>query len=341
MDLQSRKQEFRDAWAAFSNSDSSPGWRTIPISSGGRISTRAGRKFPENLEAIFFHFSKVLTRKPNTLPKGKGFEVVQIQLEEQGFQNDTWIALVRNPVANSELFIEMTADVAETLSLLKSESQEVAFATFVDRIAAWQDFMQKDRPRSLSPEEETGLWGELTFLKQLIDYGAIPTLAVEAWKGPLDSPQDFIFEGGAVEVKSTIQQRSFIAKISSLKQLDINTGMTLFLFGYQLRISEDGKTLGQVIEEIRNKIRPFANSLDVFNVRLIRAGYLDSCLEFYQNRLQIVQQFGYLVEGEFPRVTKGMLAEGVVSARYEIDLGGLAGFRHFDLSEIAQGVGVR
>ena len=89
--------------------------------------------------------------------------------------------------------------------------------------------MNRHRESVLSAENEQGLFGELILLDRLVEAELPPRDVLDAWQGPADGLQDFIFGSGGIEVKTTLSAGGFPATISSLEQLDDSLRQPLFV----------------------------------------------------------------------------------------------------------------
>jgi hypothetical protein len=214
----------------------------------------------------------------------------------------------------------MADDIVSMLEGLQSGDDGRLFQIFLARIAAWQDFMRRDRDGVLSPESEVGLFGELELLRTLFSTGISPTAAVEAWQGPLGGVQDFRIGTGAIEVKSTLSSSGFTALIGSLDQLDDSLARPLFLAGVRLVLSPSGRTLPEQVSELRDQMRGEPAALVAFNNCLISAGFLAVATERYTRRFAGAGIRVLHVSEHFPRLTRGNVSVGIRRAHYEIDL---------------------
>src|SRR4051812_19362345 len=95
MVLPSDDDELTVAWRALAGADTSQGWRTIPICAGSPSPLMAGRRFPENHEALLVGFAPKRALVPQALPQGRGFEVARAELAA-GPKGQVWIGLVRH-----------------------------------------------------------------------------------------------------------------------------------------------------------------------------------------------------------------------------------------------------
>lgn len=116
-----------------------------------------------------------------SLPRSKGFDIKQVILPEDQGQFAT-IQLVLNDFRYQEIFTRVTEDIADHSST-KSSEKEMLNALF-SRLAMWQQFLDRYGAEGLSPNAQTGLFGELKFLKDYLLPAVGSIKAVSAWTGP-------------------------------------------------------------------------------------------------------------------------------------------------------------
>lgn len=316
-------EEFALAWSSLTGHDSKPGWHAIALSSAGPVELRAGRRSPENAEAILLGFPSARLMPSEKLPDGQGFAVERADPEGT---DQLWLALTRRSAGSAELFAAMACDVAGALDVAAAMgcSEDRLLKAFIRRVGAWQEFMRKGS-QILSPEAEIGLVGELTVLRAIMDAGVPSSAAVEAWVGPLDGVQDFELGTGAIEVKATLAVTSFPAWIGSLEQLDDVLRQPLFLAGVRLRQIDTGQTLPDLVLAMREAVRDDAEATRVLDERLLAAGYFDLHADRYARRFGHVETRMMEVTDRFPRLTQGQVPAGITRAKYEIDLDKITG----------------
>jgi hypothetical protein len=328
------------AWRALASSADVQGWRSISVATGTYCRLRAARRFPGNEEALLAGFHPVAITVPADLPQGNGFIVLTVDpgtIE----QDRTWFALVRQPAGNLDMFTLMAADIVSALSTANGTDDGRTFRLFLDRIRAWQNFMQRGQEGLLSPEAEIGLHGELIFLADIISSGLDALRAVEAWTGPLRTLHDFQFGTGAVEIKTTILSgQDFPVKIQSLEQMDNSFAEPLYLAGMLLKSDTDGLNLQDRVNEIRRLIQGDSTALHIFKTLLLHAGYVESMADryprrFLRNRTRILR-----VDASFPALTRGNVLLAITRVHYEIDIDRInAG--EVVLSEVLSSLGVK
>lgn len=311
-------EEFLLAWSSLSSDDLAPGWQAIALPPAGRIEIQAGRRFPDNAEAILLGFPSARLAPTEKLPEGQGFSVERANSDDTGLVR---LALTRRAAGSTELFAAMACDVVGTLdeAAARGAATPKLLHIFLGRLGAWQEFMRKGS-QSLSPEAEIGLVGELTLLRAIIDEGVPVASAIESWVGPLDGVRDFEIGTGALEVKATLSAVGFPAKIGSLEQLDDSARQPLFLAGARMRQGETGLTLPDLVSEMRDVTAGEPEAERLLSERLIAAGYFDTHADRYVRRFSLVETRVVEIKEGFPRLTPGSVPRGVTRATYEIDL---------------------
>jgi len=310
--------EFLMAWSSLTSADTEPGWQTISLPSAGPLQLRAGRRSPDNAEAVLVGFPTARSAAADKLPEGQGFAVERADPEGNG---RLWLALTRKSAGSAQLFATMSCDIVGALddAVAVGADEAKLMRVFVGRVGAWQEFMRKGT-QVLSPEAEIGLIGELSLLGAIIVAGVPSARAIESWVGPLDGIQDFELGTGAVEVKATLSAVGFPAKIGSLEQLDDSTRQPLFVAGARLRQIESGQNLPGMVETMRLTIKGDTEAERLLSERLLAAGYIDAHSDRYLRRFEQAGTRIVEVGSNFPRMTSGSVPAGIFRVMYEIDL---------------------
>jgi len=311
-------KDFLMAWSSLSGDDAEPGWRSIALPPSGPLDVRAGRRSPDNAEAVLVGFPTAKIPAADKLPEGQGFSVERADLEGAG---RLWIALSRKSAGSPELFAAMSCDVVGALDdAVAAGADEARLARVcIGRVGAWQEFMRKGT-QALSPEAEIGLVGELALLGAIIGAGVAAAQAIESWVGPLDGIQDFEIGTGALEVKATLSAKGFPAKIGSLEQLDDSVRQPLFVAGARFRQVESGQNLPEFVAAMRAAIQGNAEAARLLSERLLAAGYIDAHENRYPRRFALNDIHVVKVGENFPRLIQGNVPSGIMRAMYEIDL---------------------
>ncbi len=310
--------EFLMAWSSLSGEYESEGWQTISIEPSGQLELRAGRRAPDNTEALLIGFPAEKLNRSAKLPEGQGFVVEFANFEDT---NALWLALTRKVSGGVELFTDMVCNVSGALdaAVASGASVEALLKIFISRVGAWQEFMRKGA-LTMTPEAELGLVGELCTLMALIEAGVPAAIAAEAWVGPLDGVQDFVIGAGALEVKSTLSSVGFPARIGSLQQLDDSIRQPLFVVGQRLKQVESGFGLPEFVDAARKTVNSDHLASRLLDDRLLAGCYFDAHSDRYLRKFALIQTFVIEVNGDFPRLTIGRVPLGVTRAIYDIDL---------------------
>lgn len=215
------------------------------------------------------------------------------------------------------IFLVIAADVAS--SLIEYSSDEASLSVYIKKVNQWKSVFNRKYEELLTPEQQLGLYGELSFMKELIETGVDASTVLLSWKGPVKDDKDYLIGTKAVEIKSSAKTDKLV-KISNIHQLDSQGFEYLFLYSYSfVRSSQGSNTLVALIKELRDIFSETANPED-FEEKLILAGYFDKDAERYTNSYTKTNEDCYEVEGDFPRITPNNVMKNVLNAEYVIDL---------------------
>lgn len=225
---------------------------------------------------------------------------------------------------DSDLFLGL----CETLigSLKEVTDPATALAVALAHLKRWKAFLSGRNARLLSPEEVRGLFGELHVLRRLYHDTLPQAAAVDAWLGPDDSHQDFIFGDRAIEVKSLSGRERSTVRISSEDQLE-STLPELFLLTQRLSDMPDADqalSLNSMVSLIESELS-MAEAIEQFADKLAGIGYTPLA-EYDRPRFMVSGLQGYRVADGFPRLIRSEVPTGVIRVAYEILLEAIAPF---------------
>jgi hypothetical protein len=253
------------------------------------------------------------------LPTGKGFVVTRSK-NSIGSVARVRINLELTDLRHSDLFSALVEDVLAASAKAPDEAQAVK--AFVGRLEAWQLFMQHHAD-GLSPEQQSGLFAELSVLSLLSDQFGHGSGMVRAWVGPNRALHDFDFGRCHLEVKSGVDR----FYVSVMAQLDETALEHLILCHCAVVASSTGTTLPDLVETARTQFASEHTALDVFNDRLHAAGYSDAHKKQYADRkLSIREMRFFQVRDGFPRITAASVPPGIATLEYQVDLRACAPF---------------
>jgi Putative PD-(D/E)XK family member, (DUF4420) len=204
---------------------------------------------------------------------------------------------------------------------------EAQTRAFLGQLARWQKFLSASF-EGLSEEAQRGLWGELHFLRENL----LPVLgsgAVNGWKGGERAHQDFQFERGAIEVKTTLAKQPQVVRITSERQLDNSAWAVLFLHVIALDMRDgSGETLPALVDSLRDGLATDAAAREKFEDELLISGYLDVHAGRYAERGYIVRTLSlFRVGTKFPCFVEKNLPPGVGDISYGLSVSACESFR--------------
>jgi hypothetical protein len=223
-------------------------------------------------------------------------------------------------------FYSFLTGVADTIQLHHKPPLEA----ISERLEAWRRLFA--RLKRLSPEEETGLIGELWFLERLISIRGLP--ALESWTGPLGEPHDFGLSGLDIEVKTTRTAKR-IHNIRGLSQLVPTGGKNLSLISVQLQPAGGGKgfSLPSLARVILIALDPDAPGRERFrNILKDRFGYTAEDSELYEETFILRTEAKIIpVDSSCPKILRTWIdtqvgsdtSARIVDVDYRIDVEGL------------------
>lgn len=276
----------------------------------------AARKIESGLEALLVQVRPTLLPPIEAWPRSEGFHV-EIR-PSQGTLGAVLVCLELTALEFRDVFLSLAEDICSALQR-ESEPGE-AIRAMLKRLFRWQAFLRKHRLHGLSEDARTGLFGELEVLRSLFLGVLEDSRAVAGWRGCRGANQDFQYPDFALEVKTTRAVTPDRIHISNVGQLDEEGIENMFL--YLIRVEQNqsaGVSLPGIVAEIRSRLD--VHALDLFNEGLIEVGYLDMQEELYAATLYRVKAWqAFRVTGEFPRLRREAIPEGVKRVEYQIGI---------------------
>ena len=265
-------------------------------------------------QTVAFLITLDINRDPDI--KQKKYNNVSIQIEKLSPETKAIVVTLTNQ-RFLDTFAKIAADVIATTMSVANESEQISI--FCIKVNSWKNIFSRGIGEILTPEEQVGLYGELEFLKSLINEGVPTNSVIDAWKGADAEDKDFQFGGIGVEVKSSIKQDKLV-KISNIRQLDTTGYSELYLYYYSFAKSNGGAcTLPSQIDEVRSLLvgSPY---LEEFEAKLLSAGYNDSDKDSYPASYTSSLEDAYHVYDKFPRLVKPGIPDAILDANYIVDL---------------------
>ncbi|MEQ1716900.1 MAG: PD-(D/E)XK motif protein [Hyphomicrobium sp.] len=311
--------ELTEAWNELAHErPTGNGWMTRRLAAATTCAVRAAISHPSGMRALLLEVAARSIDNVVEYPSARGFEVYPETITP-GPGGTVRLCLVLSDPAHVDEFSVLADDVVAAIA--QAHDEAIAFRAFIRRLYAWQAFLRKHRD-GLSLEEQTGLFAELTFLREILGNYIPASQLLLAWRGPTRSLRDFVVGPVEVEIKATASAAASTFQVSHLAQLDDIPSGTLILAHYRLAETASGQSLPGLIEGVRQHLKQtFPDGIPELDQRLMDMGYIDAHARLYQGRLLSVRgvRFFHVSEG-FPRLRPSSVPHGVVDASYAVDL---------------------
>lgn len=249
-----------------------------------------------------------------------------IHLLSRSRQDRRWAVLFK--LVKPELikvFFLLCDDLVESCRRVPQGENPVA--RMMSRFTRWQRLLDRGNDGLLSDQALRGLVGELIVLRDRVLPNHDVLAAMTAWVGPMGGDQDFSFVDRLIEVK-TIRSGATSVKVSSAEQLDMTTTpirMIVVTVDDAETSSGNTFTILGLIEQIVSIIESSPDASDLFDTRLIEAGFVRR--EEYGGRHFLLQGTrDYAVTTGFPVIVRSRIPQGIGRVEYEIGLDACAQF---------------
>jgi hypothetical protein len=245
---------------------------------------------------------------PSDPPSLRGVDILVLAPQRQ-------VQFILQSGGDWEMFHALCIDLLTAANSGRDES--AALQIMLARLMRWHRLLSKARSHLLDERAVRGLLGELLFLRDRL-LPAIGAAAIECWQGPEGLPQDFVFSGRLVEVKTHAAGTDPSIRITSAEQLT-SRDVPLFLHVICLVRQQEALTLPRIVGEIRSILGSLADAEEAFEDRLATMGYMD--LPEYQGMSYAITSVSdYQVRDGFPRLTVDDMPSGLTDVSYSIQL---------------------
>jgi hypothetical protein len=258
----------------------------------------------------------------NFLRKFRGVEIQAIPLSPS--HTEFTIILLEKEL--TEIFTMFIDDIVEKLSAVVETQQ--ALTVINQRVNYWKKLFARATGELLSAGEQRGLFGELFFLRLLLQNSSVHQEAVHSWRGSESANQDFSRNRNAVEIKTTKANNPSV-HISNEQQLDFTVWDHLFLGLISVtETTGNQNSLANIIVEIKNLILHDSDLVQGFETKLEQAGISGEMIESYNEISYSVNNRKFFhVQGEFPVILRGNLSsEAIYDVKYQIDISSCCSF---------------
>jgi hypothetical protein len=281
---------------------------------------RLSLNLPDRTRGILLEINEL--EKDIEVPNWSGLKCSSLTLKVPQ-ENSTHFSFCVLDQNYNDVFSAFCSDLVECLDKCMSNSQRrTELISFLER---WKRFFKIRSLDGLSPTRQQGLFGELWWLKKLIDKDLDKLMAVRSWKGCQRNFHDFDLSGAIIEVKTTMSKEPRKVWISNERQLDDSNQIPLYLFVLSLhKFETNGLSLPELVTSIRDLFTDNAQAKSEFEHSLIEAGYLDNHVSNYSKKYIIKKEEIFKINEHFPRIIS--FPDGVGDLRYTVTIGACSGY---------------
>lgn len=256
---------------------------------------------------------------PNDIDiKLKGAQKKNISIE---YNKKTTAIVIQLSDANfSELFNDLIMSLHNRIQDIKEpdvHSRELICAFY-----KWVELFEPNNNKRLSPEQIKGLFGELFILRNLLYETSIENVdeALQAWQGPYDTSNDFIFDSKNTEVKTKMESLSSIW-ISSEFQLEKEFDKELELAVVSVKMDlVNGESIYDILVKITQIVRENIGDLSILYHTLSQLGLtVESTMEYNNNRFLVSKVNTYdCGKKGFPGLSKSNIPTEISNLKYNL-----------------------
>ena len=276
-------------------------------------------KHPENICGIAFSCDSKLKLSIDSFYNLKELSV-QLFLDTS-YQPNRLLTIQLFSDANTDIFAYLCGNLVETIERCDTEAKAIKLV--LNRLEKWRTMFSKGASDGLSITEQQGLYGELMYLHKLVLRGIFSYIdTLKIWVGADKAMRDFQGKDWAVEAKTISINNADQITINGERQLDETLLDKLYLYHLSVEASRmNGQTLNDKVDELRSLFSDDKAALNIFNAKLMEAGYFDHHRELYRERCyKIRKESIYVIDDSFPRIKESELRDGVSNTVYSINV---------------------
>lgn len=228
--------------------------------------------------------------------------------------------------SNRDVFLKLCLDLIERVTA-SNETEEI-FYIICGRLKKWQSLLSGKTRNLLSATEIQGLYSELYFIAEmLMKDKSRESLLIKGWEGPERIQHDFVLGDTAVEIKSVAGNQRGKVKISSEDQLDTHVEKLYLRVYFLSEIQDDinAESLNAIVRRIISLLIDKENR-ELFEIKLGAAGYID-IPDYDVPFFRVKDCRSYLVDNDFPRITRNTIPEGIEAVSYHVVLAAIEKYR--------------
>ena len=246
-----------------------------------------------------FEIEKDLTIESKWLQKFKG---VEIQILPYTSDKERFTILLLDQDLE-DIFVFFVEDILEKCKNA-SNTREVLII-INRRVHYWRKLFAKVSGDKLTPDQQRGLFGELSIIQLLLQEHSNKHFVINSWIGSQNSNQDFAFNKNALEVKTSKAGNPSV-HVSNEYQLDYSQWDNLFLSLILVTESAGStNTLCEIINLIQCHLSDDNLLLESFDSKLSLLGLTSDNIEDYNDISYNIRSIRYYkIDKGFPIITE-------------------------------------
>ena len=312
-------EELNNKWVGISENNITSGFKSIRISSECisdlfvGINVDANRCLILSIPPSYKLDFKPVIKENLTIEYFKEKKLVVLQLTDNSYYD-----------LFDDLIISLYQRIKD-VTIVDEYSKE-----FIHTFYKWSEFFDDKKSELLSENIIKGLFGEVLFLKELVDTANSSTIneTLSFWKGPYDKGHDFEMPSRDIEIKTKDITHQEV-KISSEYQLEPNFGKQMELTVVSVENdSQNGLSLKDLLFATKKAITDFLGDSSILLKALSQKGLSFKNVHRYDHfRFKPISMITYncLAEG-FPKLIKSNIQKEINTINYNIRLTTLSNF---------------
>jgi len=280
---------------------------------------------PQNEKSLAF-----LVKKDNVPSMVQWGAVKEFKLEilpDKANNKNVFILIRLIDSKHSELFAVLSEDLI--FKVFNTIDEVRLIQTMCNSFSKWKKVFGTVATNGLAVDVQDKLYGELFFIRKLLQKKSRHVFCIESWQSPLGASHDFQRRDWAVQVKTTEEYENQELFISNERQLDETLIPNIHLVQLDMDVSEGiGENINDIVRDIRELLSKEQMAINSFERLLHEAGYFNIHAEIYKLRGYKVRKMNiYHVQEHFPRILVSQLAKGVANVEYTINASDLEPYR--------------
>ncbi len=311
--------ELNNKWVDISENNITTGFKSIRISSECisdlfvGINIDANRCLILSIPPSYKLDFKSVIKENLTIEYFKEKKLVVLQLTDNSYYD-----------LFDDLIISLYQRIKD-ISIIDQYSKE-----FIHTFYKWSEFFDDKKSELLSEDIIKGLFGEVLFLKELVDTASSSTIneTLSFWKGPYDKGHDFEMPARDIEIKTKDITHQEV-KISSEFQLEPNFGKQMELTVVSVENdSQNGLSLKDLLFSTKRGITDLLGDSSILLKALSQKGLSFKNVHLYDHfRYKPISMVTYnCLEEGFPKLIKSNIPREINTINYNIRLTTLSNF---------------